>query len=234
MPALSDRQQRILEYIISFLQEQGFPPTIREICKKVGISSTSVTNYNLDKLENMGLLSRRREVSRGLTLNWDKLEEAGLTNGHTDPSPEQQIGDSAVSTLLKVPVLGHIAAGEPIMVEPSDQSNTDDWVEIAHGMFKLTGNTKDYFALRVKGDSMVDASVLDGDIVILHHQETANNGDMVAAWIEGDEETTLKFLYKDGSNVRLEPANPRYDPIVRAAQQVRINGRVVSVLRSLN
>lgn len=234
MPALSDRQQKILEYIMDFLRDQGFPPTIREICKKVGISSTSVTNYNLDKLENMGLLSRRREVSRGLTLNWDKLAELGLANGHVDPLAEQQPDDGSASSLLKVPVLGHIAAGEPIMVEPSDQNSTDDWVEVAHGMFKLTGNANDYFALRVKGDSMVDASVLDGDIVILHHQETANNGDMVAAWIEGDEETTLKFLYKDGVNVRLEPANPRYEPIVRAAQQVRINGRVVSVLRSLN
>lgn len=234
MPALSDRQQRILDYIMNFLQDQGFPPTIREICKEVGISSTSVTNYNLDKLENMGLLSRRREVSRGLSLNWDKLEESGLANGHSDPLAEQQIGDSSAAALLKVPVLGHIAAGEPIGTVPADKSTTDDWVELAHGMFKLTGSEDDYFALRVKGDSMIDASVLDGDIVILHYQETANNGDMVAAWIEDDEETTLKFLYKEGANVRLQPANPSYEPIVRAAQNVRINGRVVSVLRSLN
>jgi repressor LexA len=81
---------------------------------------------------------------------------------------------------------------------------------------------------------MVDASVLDGDIVILRHQETAKDGDMVAAWVEGDEETTLKFLYQQGRQIRLEPANPNYKPIIRPAEKVRINGRVVSVIRMLN
>ena len=91
------------------------------------------------------------------------------------------------------------------------------------------------FALRVQGNSMIDASVLDGDIVILHHQETANDGEMVAAWIEGDEETTLKYLRREGSMVHLMPANPNpeYQPIVRPAEKVRINGRVVSVIRVL-
>ena len=92
------------------------------------------------------------------------------------------------------------------------------------------------FALRVKGNSMIDASVLDGDIVILRQQDTANDGDMVAAWIEGDEETTLKYLYRDGADVRLMPANPNpeYKPIVRPAERVRINGKVVSVIRVLH
>lgn len=92
------------------------------------------------------------------------------------------------------------------------------------------------FALRVQGDSMIDASVLDGDIVILRHQETANDGDMVAAWIEGDEETTLKYLQREGAMVRLMPANPNpiYQPIVRPADKVRINGKVVSVIRVLH
>jgi len=233
MSSLSDRQIKILEFIVDSLHEHGFPPTIREICKKVGISSTSVTNYNLDKLEDQGLIMRRREVSRGLTVNWDAVAKFGLANGHGDtPTNGHPTGaDDSDGGLFKVPVLGHIAAGEPIQVTPSDRHNTDKWVDLASGMF---GDPDKLFALEVQGDSMIDASVLDGDIVILKHQETAENGDMVAAWIEGDEETTLKFLYKEGAQVRLEPANPKYDPILRDADKVRINGKVVSVMRYLN
>ena len=232
---VSDKQFRILEYIAEFLSDEGFPPTIREICKAVQISSTSVANYNLDKLEAMGLIARRREVSLGLTLNWPNLSNMGILN-----PPDHNAAAGATidvddrTNLFRVPLLGYIAAGEPIMVEPRDRSNAEEWVDVAQTMFKLSGSSNDYFALRVKGDSMIDASVLDGDIVILRHQENAENGDMVAAWIEDDAETTLKHLYKEGKKVRLQPANPSYEPIVRNASQVRINGKVVSVLRSLN
>lgn len=229
MPTLSDRQQRILEFIMSALNKKSIPPTIREIGKAVDISSTSVVNYNLAKLQEYDLLVREKEVSRGLTLNWEKLSELGLTNGYHDP--RDSMPDSAShynGGLVQVPVLGLIAAGEPIQVNPETPATTDRWVSIAEGMF---GSTKDLFALEVQGDSMVDASVLEGDIVILRHQETANNGDMVAAWIEGDDETTLKFLHKEGPKVRLEPANPNYDSIYRDADKVRIAGKVVSVIR---
>ncbi len=136
-------------------------------------------------------------------------------------------------SLVRVPVLGSIAAGEPIQVEPAEPVTTDDWVELPQGVFR---SSESLFALRVKGDSMIDASVLDGDVVILRHQESANDGDMVAAWIEGDEETTLKYLFREGANVRLQPANPNpvYQPIIRPAEKVRINGKVVSVLRLLD
>ena len=130
-------------------------------------------------------------------------------------------------------VLGRIAAGTPIGVDPLDPSTAEEWIELAEGML---GTTSRLFALRVQGNSMIDASVLDGDIVILRHQETADDGDMVAAWIEGDEETTLKLLYREGRNVRLQPANPNpeYKPIIRPADKVRINGKVVSVIRVLH
>jgi repressor LexA len=104
-------------------------------------------------------------------------------------------------------------------------------VELPDGVVKTRGPL---FALRVKGDSMIDASVLNGDVVVLRQQETANDGEMVAAWIEGDEETTLKYLYREGRNVRLQPANPAYAPIIRPANKVRINGRVVYIIRSLD
>jgi len=234
-PKVSEKQSRILEYIAHFLNAEGFPPTIREICKAVQISSTSVANYNLDKLEAMGLISRRREVSRGLTLNWPTLIAWGILSPPENENSVDAAADmDARNTLFRVPLLGYIAAGEPIMSVPADRGNADEWVDVAQTMFKLSGSPDDYFALRVKGDSMIDASVLDGDIVILRHQEVAENGDMVAAWIEDNEETTLKHLYKEGKKIRLQPANPNYEPIMRDASKVRINGKVVSVLRSLN
>lgn len=237
MSNLSDRQRRMLEFIIDFVNDNEFPPTIREIGEQVGISSTSVVNYNLAKLEELGLISRRKEVSRGLSLNWDRIREFEHSTGSEDREEFSFVSramDALVyaEAFVRVPVLGSIAAGEPIQVEPAAPVTTDDWVELPQGVFR---SNESLFALRVEGDSMIDASVLDGDIVILRHQETANDGDMVAAWIDGDEETTLKYLYREGRNVRLQPANPNpaYKPIVRSAEKVRINGKVVSVLRLL-
>lgn len=238
MNNLSDRQRKILQFIVNFVNENEFPPTIREIGEQVGISSTSVVNYNLAKLEELNLISRRKEVSRGLCLHWERLEELklGLSADSALPMPMANTRSANgglrfdASSLLQVPVLGAIAAGEPINVEARTPGNADEYISIPEGMLKARGPL---FALRVKGDSMIDASVLNGDIVVLRHQETANDGDMVAAWIEGDEETTLKYLYREGRNVRLQPANPAYAPIVRPANRVRINGKVVYVLRAL-
>ncbi len=225
---LSSRQQNILKFIISFSEQNKFPPSIREIGEKVGISSTSVVNYNLTKLEEMEFVTRHREVSRGLGLNWGKLAEVGLGGNH---NPEPVVGNAIFGgNRVRVPVLGVIAAGQPIMAEPRSHIDPEGWVELAEG---ITGSTENLFALRVKGNSMIDASVLDGDIVILRYQETADDGDMVAAWIEGDEETTLKYFFHQGKDIRLQPANPapEYKPIIKPADKVRINGKVVSVLR---
>jgi len=239
MSNLSERQRKILQFIVSFVSENEFPPTIREIGEQVGISSTSVVNYNLAKLEELGLISRRKEVSRGLALNWDRLTEVSpalatsLPHHTSPPMPaiaQNGNGTNHIPAMMRIPVLGAIAAGQPIQVEAAAPETTDDWVELPDGVIKARGAL---FALRVKGDSMVDASVLDGDVVVLRQQETANDGEMVAAWIEGDEETTLKYLHREGRNVRLQPANPAYAPIIRPANKVRINGRVVYIVRSL-
>jgi repressor LexA len=242
MTNLSERQKKILQFIVSFVNENEFPPTIREIGEHVGISSTSVVNYNLAKLEELGLIGRRKEVSRGLTLNWDRMSELnpalaaslGATTTTMPPMPaikHNGNGENFLPAMMRIPILGAIAAGQPIMVEAAAPETTDDWVELPDGVIKGRGPL---FALRVKGDSMVDASVLNGDVVVLRQQETANDGEMVAAWIEGDEETTLKYLYREGRNVRLQPANPAYAPIIRPANKVRINGRVVYIMRSLD
>ncbi|MEZ4735899.1 MAG: transcriptional repressor LexA [Caldilineaceae bacterium] len=232
MLTLSARQKNILEFIVAFIQEKEYPPTIREIGEKVGISSTSVVNYNLAKLENEELITRERDVSRGLSVNWPKLLKLGFTKEAKQEIPAHPpLTPVAIQMLLKIPVLGHIAAGEPIQVEAIDPTHAEEFVELAQGML---GSPENLFALKVRGDSMIDASVLDGDVVILRHQETAQNGDMVAAWVEGDEETTLKYLFREGRQIRLQPANPNYQPIIRPAEKVRINGRVVSVIRMLN
>ncbi len=231
MVTLSVRQKSILEFIVSFIKEKEYPPTIREIGEKVGISSTSVVNYNLAKLENESLISRERDVSRGLSVNWPKLMTLGFAPNQPKSAASAPRNPITPLPMLQIPILGHIAAGLPISVETIDPANAEEFVQLAQGML---GSPEKLFALKVQGDSMVDASVLDGDIVILCHQETAQDGDMVAAWVEGDEETTLKYLYREGKEVRLQPANPSYQPIVRPADKVRINGRVVSVIRMLN
>ncbi len=239
MSSLSDRQRRILGFIMDFTESHDYPPTIREIGEQVGITSTSVVNYNLAKLEDMHLLTRQREVSRGLSLNRPKLADMGITggtgsNGTLKMGASRSMSNEVVdSRRVRVPILGKIAAGNPIQVEAIDPAGAEDWIELAEG---LLGANQQLFALRVQGDSMIDASVLDGDIVILRHQNTADDGDMVAAWIDGDDETTLKFLYREGRNVRLQPANPnpQFKPIIRPAEKVRINGKVVSVIRLLH
>jgi repressor LexA len=236
MLSLSERQRAILGFIMDLTEVHDYPPTIREIGEQVGISSTSVVNYNLAKLEDMNLLTRQREVSRGLSLNRTKLADLGIAGDGVAKRAapvRRMFDDGGDSRRVRVPILGKIAAGAPIQVEAVDPSAAEDWIELAEG---LLGSNQPLFALRVQGDSMIDASVLDGDIVILRHQNTANDGDMVAAWIDGDEETTLKFLYREGRNVRLQPANPNpdYKPIIRPADKVRINGKVVSVIRLLH
>ena len=129
-----------------------------------------------------------------------------------------------------MPVLGYIAAGEPIQVETTDHYTADEWLELNETLYR---NPAELYALRVQGDSMIDASVLDGDIVILRHQERAENGEMVAAWIDTQNETTLKHFFLEGDQVRLRPANPSYPEMFLPAAEVSVKGKVVSVIRQL-
>lgn len=209
---LSDRQRGIYRFICQFYREQGYPPTIREIGTALNISSTSVVNYNLNKLEEAGLIERHREVSRGL-----RIVEA------------QQ---SSSGDVIALPLLGTIAAGEPIPV--LDESSSIYSHEVIQLTRDICKETRDVYALRVKGDSMIDALVNDGDIVVVRHQETARNGEMVAVWLKDREETTLKRIYIEGNRVRLQPANPTMDPIYVAPENVQIQGKVIAVVRSLN
>ena len=255
---LSERQQHILQYIVAFTQENRYPPSIRQIGDNTGISSTSVVNYNLEKLEDYGLITRARDISRGLSINYPQLFACGFVSGSDangdahaqegaliapillpeleyvaddgEAIPVREPASASESSRFRVPLLGKIAAGNPIAVNPFEAYDPERWIDITEDLTRLPADK--LFALRVEGNSMIDAGVLDGDIVILRHQDTADDGAMVAAWIEGDEETTLKRLYRSGAEVRLVPANPEYKPIVRTADKVQIKGEVVSIIRT--
>ncbi|MCH7620794.1 MAG: repressor LexA [Chloroflexi bacterium] len=208
---LSARRQQILDYIHDFLQENGLPPTVRDIQKACEISSTSVVDYNLRLLDRDGYLNRRPDVARGIEL----LDEAG----------------QPVSTTPRIPIVGRIAAGLPLpvfSVEDSASSREFDTIEIAPELQRRYGKL---FGLTVEGTSMIDALIDDGDVVIIQPAVRAENGDTVVAWLKSEEEATLKKFYAEGERVRLQPANSQMDPIYCAASNLEVRGKVVSVIR---
>ncbi len=207
---LSARQVCILDFIQKFIADYGYPPTVREIGEATNISSTSVVDYNLKALERLGLIRRDREVSRGIDLLVDPIRQA-------------------LGNLVRVPVLGVIAAGEPIPVPDENTAYADEVLELTRDI--LLGYGDELYALRVQGNSMIDALVKDGDIVIMRPQRMVENGEMAAVWLKERQETTLKRFYREGPMVRLQPANPTLKPIFVPAQQVEVQGKVVAVLR---
>ncbi len=221
---LSARQKKILSFIETFISKHGYPPTIREIGEAVDIASTSVVNYNLNKLVERGLLERSPEVSRGLRLVGNNVTEMPVTFA-TDHSH-----------LMQVPLVGKIAASNPVPLPGEDFGyyyDADDMIEVPQDMIGGL-HQEELFALRVTGESMIDAMVADGDIVILKRQNIAKNGDMVAVYLSERGETTLKKYYLEGKQVRLQPANPMMGPIYVDADQVSVQGRVLAVLRTLH
>ncbi len=209
MKQLTRRQQNILEFIETFYDEHRFPPTIREIQDGLKISSTSVVDYNLNVLEQRNEIRRNRNISRGIE----------LTNRDETPT-----------NVVKIPLVGQIAAGQPIPV-PGDIATAEYGDAVEMGVDMLGGARDGLFGLRVKGHSMIDALVNDGDIVILKHQETAENGDTVAIWLIDEGETTLKKFYNEGHQVRLQPANATMEPIYTTPDNVQIQGKLVTVIR---
>lgn len=209
---LSERQKRIVEFLIEYVEENGYPPSIREIGAAAGISSTSVVSYNLKRLEEKGYISRDREVSRGL-----KLAAAGH--------------QAMPRSVIRVPLLGRIVAGEPLPVPGSDFALMgDETVELTRD---ILGNPEGLYALQVQGDSMIDALINDGDIVVMRYQQKVENGEMAAVWLKDREEVTLKRFYDEGAQVRLQPANPTMQPIYVNPRQVEVQGKVMMVVRQL-
>jgi repressor LexA len=211
---LSQRQERILKYIEQFLVQNGYPPSIRDIQTDLDISSTSVVAYNLRILENKGKINRQDKVSRGITV------------------PTSTVALSKRSTFTRVPLLGVITAGAPLPDPEDISSDSAEKIEVPSQVLPEE-KLQDVYALQVRGHSMIDALIDDGDIVLLRYQSTADNGQMVAARLIGENAVTLKKFYNEGSRIRLQPANVTMDPIYASIDNVRIEGRVVGVLRNL-
>lgn len=210
MKPLSPRQRRILEFIDTFTEEKGYSPSIRDIVTGCDISSTSVVDYNLRILERQHHLRRDPEVSRGI-VRLGKVPRGKVT----------------------VPVLGQIAAGQPIPVPQADTWSTAQSAERLELPQDLTKGRSDVYALRVKGTSMIDALINDGDVVLMQAANTADNGEMVAVWLKQEQEVTLKKFYHEGKRIRLQPANSQMQPIYTAPDNVEIQGKVVGVMRQL-
>lgn len=205
---LSAKQQAIFRFLEDFIAEHDYPPSIRDIQNGCDISSTSVVDYNLKRLEEKGYIRRDREVSRAIE----------LLDGQ---------GERRRRGTVQVPVLGRIAAGIPLPVNP-DQLAPEDVLDLTED---IAGHRPGLYALRVSGTSMIDALINDGDIVILEPRRAADPGDVVAAWIVDREETTLKKYYPEGAKVRLQPMNATMDPIVEDADNVEVQGRLVATIR---
>jgi len=212
MKALSDRQQDIIGFIDRFLADRGYPPTIRDIQAGCGISSTSVVDYNLNILEREGYIRRHAEVSRGIEL---------LTRSLTSES------------LMLVPIIGQIAAGEPIPVPTPDTWDVTAASEAMEIPRELTRGKEGVYALRVKGMSMVDALINDGDIVLMQHVSAVENGEMAAVWLRAEKEASLKKVYVESDRIRLQPANDQMRPLYADHDDVEIQGRVIAVVRQV-
>jgi repressor LexA len=212
MKKLSEKQNRIIKFIDRFLTENGFPPAIRDIQAGCHISSTSVVDYNLNILEREGYIRRHAEVSRGITLVDRK---------------------SGMESSVSVPVIGLIAAGTPIPVPTPDTWSVTAGSETMEVPRELARNKEDIYALRVKGMSMVDALINDGDVVLMQYVNAVENGEMAAVWLKSEKEATLKKVYVEPDRVRLQPANQEMSPIYAAPDNVEIQGRVIAVVRQL-
>lgn len=213
---LTERQRRMLEFIQRFAEENGYPPSIREIGNAVGITSTSVVNYNLNRLVEEGYLGRDQNVSRGIRLT-------------------ERMGKAAerLADVVRIPLVGRIFASEPIPLPGSDSPifDADEAIELTRG---LLSSSEGLFALQVQGDSMIDAMVSDGDIVVMKRETNWHNGDMVAVWLKDQEATTLKHIYREGKKVRLQPANPTMAPIIiDNPENLEVQGKVMLVVRQL-
>jgi repressor LexA len=209
------RKQKIVEYIAATLREHGYPPSVREIAAAVGLASTSAVHHHLQALEREGILERGATQSRAIRLRPAAVLATGIGAG--------ALADGRDGGRHALPVIGEIAAGGPIEAY-QDGSETVSVPEMLAG----SGDT---YILRVRGDSMVDAHITDGDLVIIRPQQTARDGDIVVAQVE-ENSVTLKRFFREKGRVRLQPANEAYPP--QYYEDVRIQGKLVGVIRRVD
>ncbi|MGI6658286.1 MAG: transcriptional repressor LexA [Dethiobacteraceae bacterium] len=204
MTELTPRQRQIFEYIKQEVRTKNYPPSVREIGEAVGLSSSSTVHAHLAKLEEKGLIRRDPSKPRAIVI----LED--------DPAP------AYIPEVVPVPLLGQVTAGEPIIAE----QNIEEYFPLP----KMMVHQDTVFLLRVRGDSMIDAGILDGDYVIVRQQSSANNGEIVVAMLEN--EATVKRFYKEKDSIRLQPENPAYEPII--SREITIIGKVIGVFREFH
>jgi repressor LexA len=199
---LSKRQQEIYDFIGSYLAKHGYPPTVREIGKAVGLHSSSTVHAHLAKLESLGVLKRDPTKPRAIEVLMQKAKRAVKPIG--------------------LPVLGSVAAGVPTLAE----ENVEEYLEVP----QVIGGEDGDFILKVRGESMIDAGILEDDFVVVRRSETARNGEIVVALV-GDDEATVKRYFREQDHIRLQPENETMEPII--ASEVSIVGKVVGVFRSV-
>jgi repressor LexA len=210
---LSDKQQRIVDFIGNFWSENNFPPSVRDIVAGCSLSSTSVADYNLKILEKKGVIRRHKEVSRGIEL----------------PSLARPVNR------MDVPVIGQIAAGKPIPVPDNDTWDVTSNAETIEVTRDIVRGREGVYALKVKGNSMIEDLINDGDIVLLQSVNAVENGETAAVWLKSEKEATLKKFYAESNGkIRLQPANSQMQPIYVSPDNVEIQGRVIAVIRQMD
>ena len=230
---LSERHRKIMEFLTRFQDSHGYSPSIRQIGDSINVKSTSLVDYYVNQLQNLGYIEREDRISRSIRV---------LQPIQPGVSLPARVGEafrgaaSALASMVSIPIAGRIVASEPIPMPVSDLNyyDAESSVDIARSLLPAK-DVNDLFALEVSGDSMIDAMINDGDIVVMKKASSANNGEMVAIWLDDNNETTLKYFYKEADRIRLQPANPNMEPIfVKNPKSLRIMGKVVMVIRQVH
>jgi repressor LexA len=227
---LKDRHKQVLEVIQDYTSKHGYAPSYREICARTDITSTSMVNYYLEQLEEMGYIERSENISRSLQIKDTAQEKVGQVLDNVKQAVEE------ISNSLTIPVVGRIVASEPVPIPDTDFAlfDAESNIDVPESLIPFNMQKENLFALEVDGDSMIDAMVNDGDLIIMRPTLEAQNGEMVAVRLKDQNETTLKHFYHEGDRVRLQPANPTMDPIyVDSSSDLEIQGSVVLVIRQM-
>ena len=231
-PGLSERHRKILEFLGKFQENNGYSPSIRQIGDSINVKSTSLIDYYLNQLQEMGFIDREDRISRSIRV----IKNVPIFGDIPDKVSEViRNASNALAELVSIPIAGRIVASAPIPMPSSDLNyyDAESSVDIARSLLP-TRDVSELFALEVDGDSMIDAMVNDCDIVVMKKAVSANNGEMVAVWLDDKDETTLKYFYKEANRIRLQPANPNMGPIyVDDPKSLRIMGKVVLVIRQI-
>jgi repressor LexA len=233
---LGDRHRRIMEFLNTFQEQHGYSPSIREIGRHISVESTSLVDYYLEQLCQEGYIERDKRVSRSIRISNQENQKSESSLARAAQNL-RETAQRVAGELFSIPVVGRIGASLPVPMPPVEGSYFDpeSTVEIARSLLPARDKVSELFALEVDGLSMIDAMVNDGDIVIMKKTQSANNGEMVAVWLQDTDETTLKYFFKEGSHVRLQPANPTMNPIIiENPERVQIQGKVIMIVRRVD